>query len=374
MADTYERLAVFLDELPAGFPRTESGVELRILHKLFSPEQAELVLHLSLVPEPARVVAFRARQPLEQVTAMLEEMEQKGLISGNHKPGRPAEFAAAHFAIGFYEEQVNHLDQELVELVGEYLPAFIEQGAWELVPQLRTIPVGESIAVQAGVMPYERAEEIVRAHTTFAVRNCVCRQGQQLTGKDCGKPLETCLSFAGAAHQTVYTGRGRFITLDETLAILKQAEETGLVLQPSNSKNPIIICACCGCCCGVLLNLKRHPKPASLVANPFIAQHDPEICTSCGACIERCQMEALTQAKGSTTFHPDRCIGCGLCTSTCPTGAVTLARKPISEQPDIPKNTLDTYLRLGKKRGKLGTGDLIGVVARSKIHRFIAPR
>jgi hypothetical protein len=255
MADTYERLAVFLDELPAGFPRTESGVELRILHKLFSPEQAELFQHLSLVPEPARVVAFRARQPLEQVAGMLEEMEQKGLISGNHKPGRPAEFAAAHFAIGFYEEQVNHLDQELVELVGEYLPAFIEHGAWELVPQLRTIPVGESITVQAGVMPYERAEEIVRAHTTFAVRNCICRQGQQLIGKDCGKPLETCLSFGGAAHQTVYTGRGRFITLDETLAILKQRRRPTGAAPPTRKSN--LICAC-GCCCGVLLNLKLH--------------------------------------------------------------------------------------------------------------------
>ncbi len=30
MTDIYERLAAFVDRLPAGFPRSESGVELRL--------------------------------------------------------------------------------------------------------------------------------------------------------------------------------------------------------------------------------------------------------------------------------------------------------------------------------------------------------
>ena len=42
MADIYEQLARFLDDLPAGFPRSESGVELRILRRLFTPEEAAL--------------------------------------------------------------------------------------------------------------------------------------------------------------------------------------------------------------------------------------------------------------------------------------------------------------------------------------------
>ena len=45
-ADIYERLAQHLDNLPGGFPRTESGVEVRILRRLFTPEDAELALHL----------------------------------------------------------------------------------------------------------------------------------------------------------------------------------------------------------------------------------------------------------------------------------------------------------------------------------------
>ena len=33
----YEALAAHLDRLPAGFPRTPDGVEMRILRRLFTP-------------------------------------------------------------------------------------------------------------------------------------------------------------------------------------------------------------------------------------------------------------------------------------------------------------------------------------------------
>ena len=64
--DLYERLAKHLDGLPAGFPRTESGVELRILRRVFTPEDAELALHLTLIPEGARVIARRAKIPVKE--------------------------------------------------------------------------------------------------------------------------------------------------------------------------------------------------------------------------------------------------------------------------------------------------------------------
>jgi ferredoxin len=372
MSDIYERLAKFLDELPAGYPPGENGVELRILRKLFTPEEAELFLHLQLVGESPHVVAYRAHQPLEWVAQMLDEMERKGLISGERKPGKTAKFSVNQFVVGFMEEQVDHLDRELVELVEEYLPIFFKQGPWTKVPQIRTIPIGVSIPIQTDVMPYERGEEIVHSHTSFAVRNCICRQGYQITGRGCGKPLETCLSFDEGASHTVYTGRGRMISKEEALVILKLAEQAGLVLQPANSKDPIFICACCGCCCGVLRNLKLHEKPASLVANPFIAQHNPELCSGCGTCTERCQMEAITLANNTAELNPDRCIGCGLCVSTCPSGALRLVRKP--EQPAIPKDTLSTYLQSGQARDKLSSGKLVGMVVKSKIDRLIARR
>ena len=57
MSDVYSKLARVLDELPNGFPATESGVEIKILKKIFTPEQAELYCDLTLKFETAEQIA-----------------------------------------------------------------------------------------------------------------------------------------------------------------------------------------------------------------------------------------------------------------------------------------------------------------------------
>ncbi len=57
MTDPYYRLAQRLDELPHGFPPDESGVEIKILQKIFSPEDAETALLLRAIPETAETIA-----------------------------------------------------------------------------------------------------------------------------------------------------------------------------------------------------------------------------------------------------------------------------------------------------------------------------
>lgn len=46
MADVYKRLAKKLDRLPHGLPATDSGVEIRILEKVFTPHDARIALKL----------------------------------------------------------------------------------------------------------------------------------------------------------------------------------------------------------------------------------------------------------------------------------------------------------------------------------------
>ena len=40
LQDVYENLRAHLDRLPAGFPRTPTGLEIRILKRLFTPDEA----------------------------------------------------------------------------------------------------------------------------------------------------------------------------------------------------------------------------------------------------------------------------------------------------------------------------------------------
>jgi electron transport complex protein RnfB len=90
--DIYEKLADCLDQLPAGFPRTESGSEMRILRHLFSVEDASLFLHLSIIPEEPRVIAYRAGISLEKAEHCLQEMDRKGLIFSIKKKDRPLRY------------------------------------------------------------------------------------------------------------------------------------------------------------------------------------------------------------------------------------------------------------------------------------------
>ncbi len=371
-SDVYERLAKHLDNLPAGFPRTESGAEMRILRRLFTPLDAELALHLTLIPEEPRVVARRARIPVEESARRLEELEKKGLIISIRRENKPPLYMASQFAVGFWEAQVNKLDPDLVQDAEEYMDTFIQNSFWRGLPQLRTIPVNKSISIENVVMPYERAEELVRTHKVFAVSNCICRQERRIIGKSCDKPEESCLTLGMAADTVVRNGRGRSIALEEVLAILQRAEEAGLVLQPANAKDPLFICTCCGCCCGVLRSLKRCPAPASVVASPFLASLNTDTCKGCGLCTKRCQMEALHLNDEKAVLDLNRCIGCGLCVSTCPTHSLSLGRKPKAKQPHVPKGIIETNIKLAKARGKLGIGKMIGMQVRSKLDRLLA--
>lgn len=368
--DIYQQLARRLDDLPAGYPATESGVELRILRRLFTPEEAALALHLTLLPEEARVVARRAGLPVPETAQRLAEMEQKGLIYSAHPRDKAPHYSAAPFVVGIWEFQVGRLTPELIHDFDEYAPHLLK--IWEKTPQLRTIPVGQSINAQMEVMAYEQAEALVRAHTNITVAPCICRQEKQMIGEGCGKPLETCLSFGSAAAYYQRNGLGRQIDQEEALAVLELANDAGLVLQPGNSQDASFICCCCGDCCGVLRNLQQHPQPASVLASAFFAKVDEDLCTSCGVCETRCQMAALDLDSGAPEINLDRCIGCGLCVSTCPTAALVMVRKEEGERPFIPKNTVLTHYHLGRARGKMKNSDMVMLAVRSKVDRLLA--
>ncbi|MBW2207554.1 MAG: 4Fe-4S binding protein [Deltaproteobacteria bacterium] len=193
-----------------------------------------------------------------------------------------------------------------------------------------------------------------------------------MMGEGCEKPEESCLVFGTGAYYYEKRGIGRDIDVEECLEVLKQADKEGLVLQPNNAKKLSNICCCCGCCCQILIHMKKHPKPAEVVSSPFIVAYDAETCEACGVCVDRCQMDAMTMKEEEVEIDMDRCIGCGLCVSTCPTKSLTLERKPEKAQHYIPDDLMESHIRLGQARGKLGRGTMVKMSLKSKWDRFLA--
>lgn len=368
--DVYSRLAAHLDDLPGGFPSTSTGVELRILRRLFTEEEAEMALHLALIPEEAKVISHRAKRSVEKTTDLLDEMFQKGLISRFERKGRPQVYMALQFVIGIWEYNVDSLDKEFAKDMEEYFPYFVEFETWNKIPQLRTVPVGQSIDHQLEIMSYEIAEELIEKQSKCVVAPCICRREQSLLGKGCDKPEESCLIFGLGAEVYEKRGIGRVITKEEAIEILKKAEEAGLILQPSNAKDIVNICCCCGCCCGVLKAFKAHPKPSTLVSSPFVCTADRDKCIGCGVCVRRCQMDALELQDDKVVLDSDRCIGCGLCVSTCLGDALSLRRKPDSEQKKVPETFRSAMVNLARERGKLKPSSAAKMVLKSKRDRF----
>jgi len=365
--DIYDQLAEFLDNLPGGFPKTESGVELRILRRLFTEEEAQLALRLTpLAEEPARI-ARRLHRPLEEISRQLEDMAKKGLIYRFQPKDEPARYMAPQFVIGIWEFHVNSLDRDLVRDMEEYIPRLLNFETWKKVPQLRTIPIGQTIPVEHEILPYESAEEIIRSQQRILVAPCICRRERKIAGQGCEKPVESCLVFGSGTDYYLKNGLGRMIGQEEALQILKEADKNGLVLQPSNSQKVGNICCCCGCCCGVLRTIKQHPRPASIVSSPFLVSYRQDTCQACGVCVDRCQIQALSLDGGRVVVDMNRCIGCGLCVSTCPSKSLILTRKPSAEQPEVPETMIKTYIKLARVRGKLKAGRLLKMWIRSRL-------
>ena len=103
--EVYLKLRDFMDTLPGGYPTTDSGVEVRILEKLFTPEEAEMAMRLSSVPETAEAVVQRNGLEVNETARMLESMAGKGLLFRMRREGKVL-YSAFQFIFGVYDFQV----------------------------------------------------------------------------------------------------------------------------------------------------------------------------------------------------------------------------------------------------------------------------
>ena len=291
----YHTLAQRLDAIPNGFPSTRSGVELRLLERLFTPPEAALASIMRLTPETSAEIGARAGLAPAEAHRALKEMARKGLITVSRE-GRELRFGLLAFVVGFYEAQGPRLDAELAALVEQYFQEMRGGTVAENTPALhRVIPVGEAVPADLDILPYQRASDIVEGAKAWGVIPCICRRQQKLVGKGCERPADNCLVYAPVEGAFDRSQTVRAISKEEALAVLRQAEEAGLVHTTMNHQAPAnYICNCCPCCCGAMRGLTEFGQPAAVANSGFQAAVDAALCVGCGACLERCPTGALS--------------------------------------------------------------------------------
>jgi ferredoxin len=349
----YQNLARVLDTLPNGFPATESGVEIKLLKKIFRPKDAELFCDLRLDFETAEQISERTERPLEGLEEHLTEMWKQGQIFGVDLDGTKL-YKMVPWAFGIYEFQMPNMDREMAGMCQEFNKVFGRQ-FFNKKPQLmQVIPIEKEIPNQQQALPYEQVSSIIESSQSFAVTDCVCKKEKRLLDEGCDKPLEICMGFAPIPDIFDQYPNYRSITKDEAYAVLDKAEEAGLVHLTWNLESGHnFICNCCGCCCGVLGSINELGMEATNVINSYYyGRIDPVNCDGCGTCKdERCQVNAIEEGEDAYQIIREKCIGCGLCVSTCPTEAISLIRKQSDEITAPPKDEMDWYEKRALVRG-----------------------
>ena len=154
--DVYERLANVLDATPQGFPRMKSGVEIKLLKLVFTPEEVSLASYLTTTYEYPADIARRAGIDVEDAIVILSGLISRKLVRMKGPPsypgmpapppGKDSLFRLGPFMIGWYEAVMRVEGREFAELFHQYM----EEGGSEriLAPRpgvLGVVPVRGSL-------------------------------------------------------------------------------------------------------------------------------------------------------------------------------------------------------------------------------------
>lgn len=321
--DLYQQLREKVHQYSIGMAASDSGIEIAILKRLFTEEEAGIYMAMTDRLESPKSIAKRLNRDEKEVAALLQTMTGKGLTFPKTENGVRF-YAAAPFMHGFYEHQayIGSQDKELIQMMQEYvLDEFRPKYAG-----MRTVPLKIDIKTDLPVLPYDDVKKIIESKDRIGLIPCACHDHTELMGKNCTNPRDVCLVFDFYGEYIIEEMKlGRWITREEALKVLAETDEAGLVHQTGgNYHTTEVICNCCINCCGGLRKIKAMPKPARAIASNYYASIESEECIACELCLDRCPMDAITVDEETAVVNRDRCIGCGLCISTCPSEAIML--------------------------------------------------
>jgi len=296
-----------------------------LFEMIADPEEADILLAL---PAAAKGLAESYGKSEDEVQGMLDVLFRKGLVFKKQTPEGTL-YRTCRDLMQFHDASIlwPEAPREYLDLWQRFMeeewPAFSEIVDKILTkPVGRIVPVGETVEGRQQILAYEDVRQLIEEAGTIAVTNCTCR----LTAQKCDRPVEICLQIGKAGEYTIDRGSGREIDKEEALALLRKAEEAGLIHVTMNrAEDTHFICNCCEDCC-MTFPLMINKKLNLCDPSRFVARIDEELCAGCGDCLERCYFgaRALEDERNVVVVTEDECMGCGLCQVVCKEGAITL--------------------------------------------------
>jgi hypothetical protein len=158
--EIYHKLAKVLDTLPNGFPATDSGVEIKLLKRIFRPEDVELFCDLRLSFETTQQISDRTGRAMEGLEEHMLAMRERGQIMGVDVGGVKL-FKMVPWAFGIYEFQRTRMDRELAEMCEEFGMLYGEQFFRNKPQLMQVVPVEKEIPNLQQALPYEQVSNII---------------------------------------------------------------------------------------------------------------------------------------------------------------------------------------------------------------------
>lgn len=192
---------------------------------------------------------------------------------------------------------------------------------------MHVIPVEQAIDAKNTSLDIEHISYWLKKYEGhLSVGICSCRYGRSKLNEGCGDNCEEwCIGVGDMADYCVETNKGRKITYEEAIQILKNAEANGYVHQITNIDGENKIFAICNC----NVNICNALRTSQLFNTP-------------------------NMSRSAYTAHIDidKCVACGKCVEYCPSGAVKLGQKLNTKNGPIkyPKHELPDHMPWGKDK------------------------
>ena len=274
-----------------------------------SDEMAEVALKMKVrVPATLDEIARLTGKAKDYLEGLLQKMSVIGLIEYNwENERREKQYVLPMFVPGSAEFTNMNLKQleehpELAKFFEQMSKLPLEK-VTPMVPLggagvgMHVIPVEKAISMENKSVDVEHISHWLKKYEgKYAAGACSCRASRRILGENAGDdPADWCIGVGDMADYLVETGKGHYVTYDEVLATLKQAEDNGFVHQITNIDGSDKIFAICNCNISICYALRTSQlfNTPNMSRSAYVAKVEAKDCVACGRCVEYCPAGAV---------------------------------------------------------------------------------